>query len=188
MEPIPPPPELKRQSAGQIDPPTSWWREHYNRAIQYWKNSSGVFPEYFQGDILIMAVRVTHQTLDEIILHDPNFRQRQYFLGDYVGKVIRHVNTDANDCYPGDILFTPMSYYTYSNAIYEASLMAEDSIRTVVRHVLYNISPIQCFPEYPSIQMMAECIITKGLYPSEANVLGDLNSDHVRVSSPHPPE
>lgn len=188
MTQVPPPPPLERQTAVPLGSTPTWWKATYEQALSQWQNAANVFPEYFRGDLVILAVRVTPQVLADITQHDPDQSHSRYYIGDFVGKVIRHVGEHADDIYPGDVLYTPMSYYSYSAAIYEASLLSMDSTRSVVRHILYTIAPLETFPHYPSIEMMSHCVLTKGLYPSEANVRDDSDSDREPEWSLHLPE
>lgn len=193
MEHPPPPPALERQTACLLGPITTRWKPLYDKAMSYWHNASKVFPEFFQGDLVILAIRVTPQVLNDMEVHDPDAIQihRLYdFLriGDFVGKVTRHVNTDRVVPYPGDILYTTMSYHSYGAALDEACLLSIDATRAVVRHILHIMLPLDQLPSNLTIDKMADCVLTRGLYPSETNVQDDLDSDREPEWSLHLPE
>lgn len=187
---VPPPPALERQFTSFIGPNATRWTPLYDKAMSYWHNASHVFPEFFQGELAVLAIRVTPKILCDMELHDPDAR-RHYDsdfirIGEFVGKVIRHVSTDRTVPYPGDVLYTTMSYHSYGAALDEASLLSIDSTRAVVRHILHLIAPLE--NSHYNIEKMANCVLTRGLYPSEANVQADSDSDREPVSSLHPPE
>lgn len=142
--------------------------------MSFWEHASSAFPEFFQGNLLISAVRVTPAELSHIRYHrnggeyDPMDVQTEclYLIGDFVGKVLKHSSDSPEDNTIGDILYTPTSYYSYSSAMYEASLIAQDTIRVMVRHLLYTQ---QATPM--SVDLMTDLVLFTGVIPS-------LDNDH----------
>mgnify|MGYP006266395439 CR=1 FL=1 len=142
--------------------------------MRYWANAQHVFPEYFQGDLLIVAIRVTPAILEQIRFHQsygathlhPYQNNEPYMIGDYVGKVIRHVMEPIDESNPADILYTPMSYYSHSAAMYEASMIAQDAIQTVVRHMIHLCYPVfNVLPTHPSVDIQTSTILETGVNP-----------------------
>lgn len=189
---VPPPPALERQITSFLGPDPTRWAPLYDKALTYWHNASHVFPEFFQGDLVILAIRVTPQVLSDMEMHDPavleSYNSDFLRIGEFVGKVIRHVNMDRTTPNPGDVLYTTMSYHHYGAALDEASLLSIDATRAVVRHILHIMLPLDSTNPECNIEQMANCVLHRGLYPSEANVRGDSDSDREPEWSLHRPE
>lgn len=155
--------------------------------MRYWENAQHVFPEYFQGDLLIVAIRVTPAILEQIRFHQsygtphlhPYQNNEPYMIGDFVGKVVRHVMEPTEEGNPSDVMYTPMSYYSHSAAMYEASLIAQDAIRMVVRHMIHLCFPVyNVLPTHPSVDLTTQTILETGVYPSSDDDRAPASQSH----------
>ena len=176
-------PSLQRQTTqSDPDPARNWLSDVYFDAHLAWDNAQKCFPEFFRGDIGFFVLHVTEELLQDIERHTgerPNLEH--YRKNEYVGVARRHM-IFGTPVHAGDKLFTMTSYDGGAIAMYEICIMAIESIRTIVRHLLYTTDILNTSVPY-NCEEIVSFIITTGSIPT---VPDNFDNDHARESSPRP--
>jgi len=173
------PPTLQRQTTQSV-PNTSgtWVSDIYHDATFAWANARKCFPEFFFGDIVFTVERAGEDVFQEMERHNGEVPKTEMYRNRYVGVARRHF-IDGEPLQIGDKLFTATSYDTPRIALFEICVMAIESIRTVIRHLLYSMDT----PVYYNYEDAIDSIVYRGIMPT---VLDNSDNVHARESSPRP--
>lgn len=174
MSETPQPPKLGRQITGSVPAPP--YAHIFNQCVEEWSHAAWVFPHYFPKTLIVNAIQLTDDILDEIEPLTPPRGTKPishyYRVGEFVGKVY----TRGGEM-PADPLFTAESYTSYDHAMLEACYMAKDAVRCMLRHILY----VERLVGDSKVDAYINTILEYGIFPSSEN-------DHAPETGYHPPE
>jgi hypothetical protein len=165
MSDVPPPPKLTRQHAVEIARP---WVHQHDLAMMYWKNAKAVFPDMFEGSPIMTCARVTPSELELIhqasnpgsASRDTTYLCNNYKLGTYVGKFAFYPDNAILDIVPEFTYYTHFGFQYPDTAMYEASLLLQDFVKSGLRHILYSLYSIHEFDP----KTLQETILHYGRY------------------------
>lgn len=174
---------LRRQITQSV-PETAgtWFSDAFVDTQLAWANAQKCFPEFFRGDLGLSVQFVNEGLFKDIKRHTGELPNCDHYRTDeYVGVAIRHMipGKPVND---GDKLFTSTSYDSGGIAMYEICVMTMESIRTIVRHLLYTMET-ETTPFDYNYEEAVDCILTTGTFLILPH---DYDNVRARESSPRP--